>query len=93
MASKLYHEVCPDCNGVIEAGEGFLYGLDLGQFPPTSLYAHRTCYLARPRRGFVILRGDTPSPCPPHYERTLRGCVPRGEGSEAETLPLFAAVR
>lgn len=83
MASKLYHDVCPDCNGVIEAGEGFLFGLDLRHSPPTSLYAHRSCYKARPRRGFVILRGDTPSPCP----------LPRGEGSEAETLPLFAAVR
>lgn len=56
MASKLYHDPCPVCNGVIDEGErAFLFGLDMREIPPVSLYAHLACHQARGRRGFVMV--------------------------------------
>lgn len=57
MASKLYHDPCPFCNGDIEAGErAFLFGLDMNEAPPVSIFAHRACMEARDWRGFVVVR-------------------------------------
>lgn len=92
MASKLYHDPCPVCNGDIEAGErAFLFGLDLNEVPPVSIFAHRACLEARGWRGFVVVRkgeamGEILMPSGPftnghEYSNT--------QTAAAETLPLF----
>lgn len=93
MASKLYHDPCPVCNGDIEAGErAFLFGLDMNEAPPVSIFAHRACLEARGWRGFVIVRkgqamgeilmgGPSTNAAQLEYTNFQR--------AEAETLPLF----
>lgn len=91
MASKLYHDPCPVCNGDIEAGDrAFLFGLDMNEVPPVSIFAHRACLEARCWRGFVVVgKGQAmgeilePSPSTNSLEYT------NGRSAEAETLPLF----
>lgn len=91
MASKLYHDPCPVCNGDIEAGErAFLFGLDMNEAPPVSIFAHRACLEARGWRGFVVVgKGQS-------MGEILMPPTPSTNGHEyanaermAETLPLF----
>ena len=90
MASKLYHDPCPVCNEDIEPGErAFLFGLDMTETPPVSIFAHRACLEARGWRGFVVVRpgeamGEILEPSP-----STNGHEYANAERMAETLPLF----